>query len=137
MKNTQISFCCNFCSNLQTQIINMLVKLRHNGKYLGHSFGSNRSKNLLRFEMYEIIESRSKIGMKQSFCSPKPQGTFNQFTAYYVLFCFPWPIRFSSHTRVIQFPSVEPSCNFKTLCRSFDHLPRRLKEGVADRHPLL
>ena len=40
---------------------------KHNGKYLGHSFGSNRSQNLLRFEMYEIIEFWSKLGWNHLF----------------------------------------------------------------------
>ena len=48
-----------------------MAKLRplkkHSGKYLGHSFGSNRSQNLLRFEMYEIIEFWSKLGWNNLF----------------------------------------------------------------------
>ena len=40
---------------------------KHNGKYVGHSFGWNRSQNLLRFEMYEIIEFWSKLGWNNLF----------------------------------------------------------------------
>ena len=53
---------------------------------MGHSFGSNRSQNLLRFEMYEIIEFWSKLGWNNLFV---PQNLrLLLISLRHIMYCF-------------------------------------------------
>ena len=95
---------------------------KHNEKYLGHSFGSNRSQNLLRFEMYEIIEFWSKLGWNNLFVPQNLRVLL--ISLRHIMYCFVFHDLYDSPLTLSQEHLVSFPCYIVQLILPFfDILP--------------